>query len=97
MRHFDGDNLLVIDNANDSEDILNNKNTIESFGWKVLFTSRSKPSGTTIIPVEELDPDDARELFCRFYKREIDDEVLTKLLAHIEYHTLLTRASGKGS
>ena len=97
MRHLDGDNLLVIDNANDSEDILNNKNTIETFGWKVLFTSRAKPAGTTIIPVEELDSDDAKELFCRFYKREIDNELLTKLLARIEYHTLLTELLAKAA
>jgi tetratricopeptide (TPR) repeat protein len=97
MRHFDGDNLLIIDNANDSEDILNNKKSIETFGWRVLFTSRSKPAGTTIIHVEELEPVDAKVLFCRFYKREIDDEILTKLLAHIEYHTLLTELLAKAA
>ncbi len=97
MRHFEGKNLLVIDNANDPDDILNNKSRIESFGWKTLFTSRSAPDDTTIINVEELEPDDAKELFCRFYKRKVDDDLLTGLLKQINYHTLLTELLAKAA
>ncbi len=97
MRHFEGNNLLVIDNANDPDDILMNKSRIESFGWKTLFTSRSAPDDTTIINVEELEPDDAKELFCRFYKREVDDKLLMQLLKQINYHTLLTELLAKAA
>lgn len=97
LRQIEGNNLIVIDNANDPSEIDNIKPDLEALRWKVLFTSRSIPNLYNIIHVNELPFDDAMRLFYKFYNRDRDDKTLQLLLKHINYHTLLIELLAKAS
>lgn len=91
-----GNNLLIIDNANNPSDILNNKEKLECLRWKVLITSRTRPDECKILNIEELELSHCRELFQRFYKKpDKESKILNHLLKHINYHTLLTELLAK--
>jgi len=97
LHEIDGNNLLIIDNANNLQNLLNVKRNIETLRWKVIITSRTEPPGYNNIPVDKLDKKDAKILFDRYYKRDYKDELLDKLLEKIEYHTLLTELLAKAA
>ncbi len=84
--------LLLLDNANDKDDLIKYKKVLKSSGWKVLLTSRCNPTDYTKLAVDELSPDDAKELFLHHYPVDGD---LSLLLEKIHYHTLLIELVAK--
>ncbi len=91
-----GNNLIVFDNANDSDEILNNKSYLNYLRWKVLVTSRSRPDGCRLIDVTELELQHCKELFRRYYKRGgFEDRDLEALINNIGRHTLLVELIAK--
>lgn len=82
-------NLLIIDNA--GEDIEHSQ-TLDQIAmrpnWKVLVTSREKLIGFTEYELGFLSAEDAKVLFYKYYKKGVDDSLVTKILKTIGYHTL---------
>jgi tetratricopeptide (TPR) repeat protein len=93
------DFLLVLDNANDEDDILAFKQEFEGFHWHVLFTSRCETAlGEQTYKIEHLPPPLAKELFIRYYnepsKPDFEEQV-EKLTKALNYHTLLIEVFAK--
>lgn len=99
LRSMEGDNLLVIDNANNSKDLTKVKKQLKQLGWNILITSREQPAGYDFISVDELAPGDALALFYRYYKRreKVDEKIVRELLKKIDYHTLLIELLAKSA
>ncbi|MCB9282955.1 MAG: DUF1704 domain-containing protein [Lewinellaceae bacterium] len=90
LQDEDGNNLLVIDGANDPKQILESRRQLESSNWKVLITSTSLPEDCRILEVEELKKEYAKDLFRKHYRKNIaDEQILEEILEKIDYHTLL--------
>ncbi|MBT7141763.1 MAG: tetratricopeptide repeat protein [Bacteroidetes bacterium] len=98
LQKFQNDNnLLIIDNANKSEQIIRNKAFLRSLQWKVLITSRVNPESTNYIEIDKLPLKDARKLFEKHYGAGTltNIEKLNELLEHINRHSLLTELLAK--
>jgi ribosomal protein L20 len=96
MRQMPGNNLLVLDNANNRGELVDLKEDLKAMGWHVLITSRSQPDDYQLLPVDELGGSDTRDLFLHHYFKGNDGiehfkqyDLLDKLLDHINHHTLL--------
>ena len=89
LRNITGNNLLVLDNANNDKEILEVKSEMGDIHWKLLITSRCSIPNFNEIVVDELSHDDAVFLFLRFYHKD-DREMLDELINQINRHTLLT-------
>ena len=91
-----GNNLLVIDNANDEPDILKNLDALKRTNWKLLFTSRCDIQEISAkIEIDVLKPDEARNLFLK-YCPDIDNfSVLDLILKQIYYNTLVIELVAK--
>lgn len=93
-----GNNLLVIDNAID-DDIYNSLKPI-FLSWNIIITSREKLNGLSredkILKLEELEKEDAKKLFLKYYTEEnINENSLENLLDLIGYHTLTIELMAK--
>ncbi|MFK5968966.1 MAG: NB-ARC domain-containing protein [Candidatus Marithrix sp.] len=95
--YYDGNNLLVLDNANDADELLDLVVHLEACGWETLITSRCTPDEEEyqFVQVDELPEDDAIKLFRKHYSLETDVVELRVLLAKIDYHTLLIELVAK--
>jgi tetratricopeptide (TPR) repeat protein len=96
MRHMPGNNLLVLDNANNRTELMDLKEDLKAMGWHILITSRCQPDEYRLLPVDELGEADTRDLFLYHYFKGNDGikdfkqyDLLDKLLDHINHHTLL--------
>ena len=85
-------NLLVVDNANDKQDLIDFKYLLQATNWKVLITSRCFPDEYKMLEVDELSEHDAKDLFLHHYLVEGD---LLPLLQKINFHTLLIELTAK--
>ncbi len=92
-----GHKLLVLDNANDREEMRRWKRDLQRADCRLLVTSRADIPNLMHLAVEELDPEDARALFAHHYGNvaEADREALDELLGMVDRHTLLTEMLGK--
>ncbi|NCT75092.1 MAG: hypothetical protein GXC78_11215 [Chitinophagaceae bacterium] len=113
MQQQESPSLLAIDNINeaDYEDLTKLYRHLQRTGWKVLITSRTRPDEIPRIEVEELDIDDAMQLFLSYYipegvQRGKEDlfrqlkvmkieKELKQLLEHVKCHTLFTELLAK--
>lgn len=86
------DFLLVLDNANDDEEIRVFRQEFEGFHWHVLITSRCQGvlDKEQELPISHLPPPLAKALFERYYKEDTADfeALLGGLLQKLNYHTL---------
>lgn len=93
------DFLLVLDNANNEDDIRLFRQEFEGFHWHVLITSRCQGvlSQEQELPITHLPPPLAKALFTRHYREEREEfeELLDRVLLAINYHTLLTEVFAK--
>jgi len=93
------DMLLVLDNANNADDIKEFIKVFRGFSWHVLLTSRCNDvlERAQELHIDHLPPDMAKELFQNNYREETPEfeELLDRLLAAIGYHTLLTELFSK--
>jgi tetratricopeptide (TPR) repeat protein len=94
LRNITGNNLLVLDNANNDKEIIENKQSLEDTNWKILLTTRCLLEYEYTIKVDNLSEEDAVRVYFQYCKVE-DIETLKKLLKHIDYHTLLTELLAK--
>ncbi len=95
--YYEGNNLLVVDNANDADELLHLVVHLEACGWATLITSRCIPDAEEyeIVRVDELPESDAMLLFRGHYPLEADGVELRVLLEKIYYHTLLIELVAK--
>ena len=97
LRHIPN-TLLVIDNANDNEDLLHRKKAFDTLPWKVLITSRVCIS-EFVQAQQELEigaflPDEARQLFERYIERPLrqdETEVVDDMLEKAFYNAKLVK------
>ena len=93
------DFLLVLDNANNPEDIAVFKQTFRGFHWHVLITSRCRGilEKEQELPITHLPPPLAKDLFVTNYREDTPefDVLLDRLLEAINYHTLLVEIFSK--
>lgn len=95
INKFQGTKLLIIDNANNPDEISALKNELQKLNWKILITSRSKPSYIKTHIVSELDNENAKFLFGRFFNKEINETALSQILNYIGNHTLMIELLAK--
>jgi tetratricopeptide (TPR) repeat protein len=98
LKDLEGNNLLVIDNADHTEEVSKYRNRLpQGLGnWQVLITSRGVIEGFEQIPIDMLSPTDAKTLFlthCPHAKSET--EALEELLNLVGLHTLTIELMAK--
>jgi tetratricopeptide (TPR) repeat protein len=88
--------LVVIDNANDLDDLDQYKNWFDTAHCHFLITSRSQPSEWATVEVDSLPEDEAVRLFRKLHPSvSTDDEAIKNLLSKLFYHTLLIELVAK--
>ncbi|MCC6460739.1 MAG: tetratricopeptide repeat protein [Saprospiraceae bacterium] len=102
LRRLPGPKLLVIDNANDRDEIRHWKKILLHSGCRLLLTSRAEIPNVADLPVPELEPLPAATLFWHHYRPGEPLPVagpavseLPLLLDDIAGHTLLIEMFGK--
>jgi len=84
------DTLLIIDNANDKEQLGSLYQDFLNLGWTILITSRTRHDSFEVLELGTLKPEFAYLLFTKHYKKQADENTIRKILKTIEYHSLLT-------
>lgn len=88
--------LVVIDNANDLDDLDQYKNWFDTANCHFLITSRSQPSEWATVEVDSLPEDEAVALFRKLHPSvSADEEAIKNLLSKLFYHTLLIELVAK--
>ena len=88
--------LVVIDNANDLDDLDQYKNWFDTANCHFLITSRSQPSEWATVEVDSLPEDEAVRLFRKLHLSvSAEDEAIKNLLSKLFYHTLLIELVAK--
>jgi tetratricopeptide (TPR) repeat protein len=88
--------LVVIDNANDLDDLEQYKNWFDTANCHFLITSRSKPSEWATVEVDCLPEAEAVALFRKLHPFvSATDEAIQNLLSKLFYHTLLIELVAK--
>lgn len=88
--------LVVIDNANDLDDLEQYKNWFDTANCHFLITSRSQPSEWATVEVDSLPEPEAVALFKKLHPSvSADDEAIKNLLSKLFYHTLLIELVAK--
>ncbi|CCH57106.1 Nephrocystin-3 [Fibrisoma limi BUZ 3] len=103
LRHIPN-TLLVIDNANDADDLLLRKKAFDSLPWKILITSRAKvhtyQHERKVQEVKQLMPEEARVLFEKLYGLPLTDteqELVSFILEKAFYHPKLIEVLAKAA
>jgi len=88
--------LVVIDNANDLDDLDNYKNWFDTATCHFLVTSRSHPAEWATVEIDALSENEAVRLFRKLHPLvQATDEALKTLLSKLFYHTLLIELVAK--
>ena len=88
--------LVVLDNANNAEDLITHKSLFDTAKCHYLITSRTQPQEWTIVEIDHLPPDEAVNLFRKLAPSVIaTDDALKSLLEKLFYHTLLIELVAK--
>lgn len=99
LQNLPADCLLVLDNANNPEDIKAFKGAFSGLHWHVLITSRCQHvlEKQQELFIEHLPPDLAKELFISYYNEKTPafESLLDRLLHAIGYNTLLIELFAK--
>ena len=88
--------LVVLDNANDLEDLERYEHHFDTADCHFLITSRTYPTQWTTIPVDSLPEEEALRLFKKLHPSvKASDEDIKNLLSKLYYHTLLIELISK--
>lgn len=91
--------LVVIDNANELDDLLEHKHLFDHCTCHVLVTSRSSPQEwTAVVPVEAMPPAEAVHLFKKLAALndpKATNEAIENLLSKLYFHALLIELLAK--
>lgn len=92
--------LLIIDNANDHDDLQACGHALRSLRATTLLTSRAHPQNWKVVAINELEPKDAAELFQWHFTEGVQPErmdTLWELLRCLDHHTLLIELTAKAA
>ncbi|MEZ4886798.1 MAG: tetratricopeptide repeat protein [Chitinophagales bacterium] len=91
--------LLVIDNANQLQDLLKHRQLFErSHNCHILITSRTRPDNWQTVEVETLPPQQAIALFRQHHPDvAATDQQIESLLTNLAFHTLLIELVAKSA
>ncbi|MFT5385102.1 MAG: tetratricopeptide (TPR) repeat protein [Saprospiraceae bacterium] len=94
MNQLPGDNLLILDNANNHDELMAQMEYLQSLHWKILFTSRIDShlleGDLHSISIDELSLPDAVLLFKEHFDVEAAQQSLVEaLVKNLHHHTLL--------
>jgi tetratricopeptide (TPR) repeat protein len=88
--------LVVLDNANNPDDLLAHKNLFDTAKCHYLITSRTQPQDWTIVEIDHLPADEAVNLFRKLAPSVLaTDDNLKALLSKLFFHTLLIELVAK--
>jgi tetratricopeptide (TPR) repeat protein len=88
--------LVVLDNANDLEDLEKYEHLFDTASCHFLITSRTYPSEWTTIAIDSLPEEEALRLFKKLHPSvQASDEAIKSLLSKLFYHTLLIELVAK--
>lgn len=87
LAKIDGNNLLVLDNLDDSISSCKDEIAFLGTSWNILGTSQQQLTGFENYIAPDF-KEESLDLFYTFYTIEKDDDNLIRLLSAIEYHTL---------
>jgi tetratricopeptide (TPR) repeat protein len=88
--------LVVLDNANNPDDLITHKNLFDTAKCHYLITSRTQPQEWTIVAIDHLPEDEAVSLFRKLAPSVLaTDKDLKSLLSKLFYHTLLIELVAK--
>ncbi|MBC7568583.1 MAG: tetratricopeptide repeat protein [Spirosoma sp.] len=102
LRHLPN-TLLVIDNANDADDLRLRKAVFDSLPGHVLITSRARvqtyQQARNVLEVKKLTPDEARQLFGKLYGplTEAETKRVDDILRQTDYHPKLVEVLAKAA
>ncbi len=89
LHNLEGNNLLVLDNANDTAVLRYIQQHLNFPNFTKIITSRNQLTNFPSYRIEVLPMDKAKALFIKHYPQAAtQDQLLTKLLTAIERHTL---------
>jgi tetratricopeptide (TPR) repeat protein len=104
MRHISEQQLLVLDNANDTDDLELRKPQLEGINGKVLITGRAKPltfvSERLIQEIQALNPNEAFQLFKNHYHTTLTEGetmLVDRILKGAFYHPKLVEVISKSA
>ncbi|OJJ19851.1 hypothetical protein BKI52_15325 [marine bacterium AO1-C] len=98
LRELEGHKLLVIDNADNIEEIEAHRSLLPLGDpyWKVLITSRRTLPNMETVRIDKLSPESATQLFLRHYPEGVNEpQNLQALLEEVDYHTLTVELMAK--
>lgn len=94
--------LLILDNANESEDLLACINPLQATNWKVLVSTRCETGHIPTVAIKPLFLQDAQEIFLFYLTNKTalieqcrKDPLLPQLLNQIDKHTLVIEILAK--
>ncbi len=95
LRDLEGNNLLILDNVNDTKQFLRIKDDLLRSKFNILITSRSNIKYVKSLSIDELSDEHAKELFYKYFQKENNNTILNKLLKVTGKHTLLIELLAK--
>ena len=102
LKEYEKGCLLILDNANESEDLLACINPLQATNWKVLVSTRCETGHIPTIPIKPVSLQDAQEIFLFYLTNKTalieqcrKDPVLPQLLNQIDKHTLVIEILAK--
>jgi len=95
LQKFKGNNLMVVDSANNHDDLYEFIQKIKNTNWTYLFISQVAPDKILSEKLDKLETEPTIELFYKHYKKEKNDRILSFLLNMIENHTLIVELMAK--
>ncbi|MGB0839630.1 MAG: tetratricopeptide repeat protein [Chitinophagales bacterium] len=96
LKNMEGRNLMIIDGADDAEDIQKNRQVLSSLpSWHVLVTTRTYLTYFVQHKVGLLSDEEALKVFYKHYTHQRDDKHLSQLLNVVGRHTLTVELLAK--
>lgn len=95
LKRFTGNNLIVLDNVQRTNDFKDIYNAINMPNLRVLITSRVQFQYFPTFHLKELEETDCIKLFNKYCISFFDEESIVSLVRLVKYHTLLIEFSAK--
>jgi len=95
LQKIKGNNLLIIDNANNQDEISEFILKVSNLNWKILLIGQVTIENYFSINLPTINQEFAIELFYKHYKKEKNDRILFFVLNLINNHTLLIELIAK--
>lgn len=89
LKKIEGENLLIIDNVTKTNQVLMVYDLLKELKWKILVTADRKITNFQPVEISPLTKQQAKTIFLNHYKKEINSEMLDKILVRINNNPFL--------